>query len=383
MPKKYCRRLMLAIETDATRYHGDSATRPRLLNTNDAEQLLAHISADLTALLAKASECRLITVGALFDQTQVLRPNYPVFSALEKLITENHGSSFPGSVAIGAENERVPYSGLQPESDIPLGLLQILPVVISGPSDVIDELGEAMEHRFLEEGQLSPHTARWLESAFAIKINHVRFMTLMDLNAMFRLQMEHFGFLPLWKMLDAALNNLPEPVEVSLENDQTYQWIDGVVRATFQSFDYWSNQGGGKNVASDRGTLSESYAHWTRKNRQLITVLNAHQVPLEFQSSEQLDETFNGSFLVEKSKLQAHSDSAVITEHSFAELGVICVTVTNEGHQKNYYPLTSEGLNDIHKAIRSSGPSGRTVAFPGSILFDQPTRLLKGESLSD
>jgi hypothetical protein len=80
--------------------------------------------------------------------------------------------------------------------------------------------------------------------------------------------------------------------------------------------------------------------------------------------------------------MQTHTETAAITEHNFAELGVICVTVNHQGHQKNYYPLTSDGLNDIHKAIRNSGPSGRTVAFPGSILFDQSTRLLKGEPLS-
>ncbi len=72
-------RALIAIETDATRFYGANASRPKLLGTTDSEQLLSHIAADLKALLPDISNCSLIAAGALFDQTQVLRPSYPVF----------------------------------------------------------------------------------------------------------------------------------------------------------------------------------------------------------------------------------------------------------------------------------------------------------------
>jgi hypothetical protein len=100
----------------------------------------------------------------------------------------------------------MPNSDLQPLPDIPLGLLQLLPVVVNGPPELVEELGQAMEYRFLEEGQVSAHSASWLETAFGISINHARMMTLTDLNAMLRMQLDHFGFLPLWELLDAALS---------------------------------------------------------------------------------------------------------------------------------------------------------------------------------
>ena len=72
-------RVLVAVETDATRYYGANASRPGLLGASDSEQLLAHLAADLKSLLPGISRCSLITAGALFDQTQVLRPAYPVF----------------------------------------------------------------------------------------------------------------------------------------------------------------------------------------------------------------------------------------------------------------------------------------------------------------
>ena len=107
-------------------------------------------------------------------------------------------------------------------------------MTVSADGTRLAELGTAMEDTFLETGQVSAHTARWLESAFAIKINHARFMTLMDLNAMFRLQLEHFGFFPLWQLLDAALNDLVGELVVELEIGQVFTWRGGAVHADFQ-----------------------------------------------------------------------------------------------------------------------------------------------------
>ena len=76
-------RILVAIETDATRYYGPDATTPALLGNSDAEQLVAHLAADLKSLFADISSCSLIAPGALYDQTQILRPGYPVFRALE------------------------------------------------------------------------------------------------------------------------------------------------------------------------------------------------------------------------------------------------------------------------------------------------------------
>jgi len=87
--------ILVGIETDPTRYHGENASRPALLDRLAAEQMLAHIATDLTGMFPAINRCSLSIAGALFDQTQVLRPQLPVFSALETLQqSSNPGGDF-------------------------------------------------------------------------------------------------------------------------------------------------------------------------------------------------------------------------------------------------------------------------------------------------
>ncbi len=376
----------VAIETDATRYHGSTAARPRRLGENEAEQMVAHLAADLEGLLPGFSQCKLAAVGALFDQTQVLRPGYPLCSAMEQLLQSGKGDEgeSPGGplrISLGAQSNAIPVEALQPEDSIPLGILQLLPLVVSGDATRLAELETAMEETFLQTGQVSAHTARWLESAFSIKINHARFMTIMDLNAMFRLQLEHFGFLPLWQLLDAALNEQNAECRVELENNQVFTWRAGAVHTDFQTFDYWSQHGSGKRIDSHRGKLAGGYADWTRLMRQYLTTLAAHRVRLEFFLPGRPRQALAGSYFIEASTRAVGHRCAEVTEHSFADLGTVCLSVTIAGQQENYYPLGPQGLNDIQQSIRQRGLGGKTVSFPGTILYDESERSLLAESL--
>jgi len=382
MPESDTHFFLLAIETDATRYHGSNAARPRLLSQGDTGQLLAHLSADLASLLPGFESFRLVTVGALFDQTQVLQPGYPLTNGLEQLL-QQAAKGPPGShIALGAENGHIPLESLQPGKDIPLGLLQLLPMLLQGHPDRVRDLATTMEHRFIERGQVSAHTANWLESAFGIRISHARFMTLMDLSAMFRLQLEHFGFLPLWQLLDAALNLRSEPMEVAADSGQIFTWRDGAVHTTYQTFNFWSSTGLGKDVGDYRGNLAGSYADWTRVLRQYSTMLEAHAVTLQFHLPGEADRVLEGSYFIEHSEQDARARSADVTEHSYGELGTVCISVVREGLVDNYYPLRPRGLNDINKVLRLRGPGGGTVAFPGTILFDERTRRLAADTLT-
>jgi len=375
-------RILVAIETDATRYHGERAVRPDLLGGPDAEQLLAHLAADLKSLLPSISRCSLIAPGALFDQTQILRPAYPVFSALESASRAERAAGFrAGLISIAAENNAMPVEDLQPLEDIPLGLLQVLPCVLHGPADQVSELGQAMEYRFLEEGQLSAHSAKWLETAFGIAINHARFMTLTDLNAMLRLQLDHFGFLPMWELLDAALNDQADSLVVQTASGKVFEWRDHAVHTDFESFDYWTNEGAGRDREGARQMLANGYGDWTREVRQYLTTLKAHGVSLEFHLPGVDGESLSGNYLVESSEASPEADSAVVTQHHFEELGTIALSLVKDGKLLNFYPLSPDGLNDIHTSIRRQVPSGQTVAFPGTLQYDEASRRLKPDSI--
>ena len=376
-------RILVAIETDATRYYGPEAIRPAVLGASDTEQLLAHLATDLKSMFPSISNCSLITPGAVYDQTQILRPSYPVFSALEASSVAQRAEEFrPRMVSIAARDGVMPVEDLQPIRDIPLGLLQLLPLVIHGPASEVAELGQAMEYRFLEEGQLSAHSAKWLEAAFGVSINHGRFMTLTDLNAMLRMQLEHFGFLPMWELLDAALNDSGTDLGVTAASGTSFEWRDGAVHTQFETFDYWATEGRGRGMAAIRLILAENYGDWTREIRQYLTTLAAHGVELKFHLPGKEEEILTGSFLVEISASKPSADAATVTEHSYNEMGTIAVSLVKDDRMINYFPLTPLGLNDIHHAIRDQVPHGHTVAYPGTILYNEATRRLAPESRS-
>jgi hypothetical protein len=373
--------LLVAIETDATRYHGASPSRPRLLTKSDADQLLAHLSADLATLLPNSNRCSLVGAGALFDQTQLLRPSYPIFKCLENALQESGKGQGARLLSIGASDNQMPLDELQPEADIPLGILQVLPLVLSGPAADVAALGQEMEQCFLERGQLSPQSAQWLETAFGIRLNHARFMTLTDLRAMFRLQLEHFGFLPLWQLIDAALEQSGSELKLQADTGPLFCWRDGAVHIEYQTFDYWAQQGPGKATEPYRGKLAGGYADWTRQLRQYLTTLRAHAVEVIFHQPDQPEQTMPGQYFVEQSSHSPQESDASVTEHSFAELGTVCISHAHDGVLEHYYPLAPQGINEIHAAIRKNSLAEGIVAFPGSILYDENSRALMAESV--
>lgn len=380
MPDSDTFRILVAVETDATRYYGADASRPALLDTTDAEQMLAHIAADLQSLLPDVRGCTLIAAGALFDQTQILRPGYPVFAALE-LAAKQPGAapSGPGLVSIPAQDGAMPVNDLQPLDDIPLGLLQLLPIVIQGPPELMKRLTEAMEYRFLEEGQLSAHSAAWLQSAFGVSIQHARLMTLTDLGALLRMQLDHFGFLSLWELLDAALSDPGKELSVSSAGDQKWEWKGGAAHAVFETFDYWASKGRGARLPGARLALAAGYADWTRELRQHLTTLAAHGIDVRLRLPGN-EVPLAGSYFVESSETTVNSHACAVTEHDFDDLGTIAITLVQDGAVENFYPLGPQGLNAIHALLRNRIPSGHTVAYPGTILYEESTRSLRPDA---
>jgi hypothetical protein len=73
----------------------------------------------------------------------------------------------------------------------------------------------------------------------------------------------------------------------------------------------------------------------------------------------------------------------VVTQHHFEELGTIALSLVKDGRLLNYYPLSPDGLNEINTSIRRQVPVGQTVAFPGTLQYDEASRRLKPDSTPD
>jgi len=374
--------ILVGLETDPRRYYGENASRPALLDRAAAEQVLAHLAADLTGMFPAIHLCALTMAGALFDQTQLLSPGMLVYKALETLQqSSNPGDDFhPRLLSVGARKELMPLDELQPHEDIPLGLLQVLPLLVSGPAEQIQPLAEEMEHRFLEQGQLSAHSAKGLEAQFRVALNHARFMTIIDLNALLRMQLEHHGFLPLWELLDAAINSPDQTLQVKTAAGLKFEWREGAVHCFFETFDWWARHGGGADAPASTQQLQTAYADWTREYRRYLTMLTAHGVRISQHLPGLEDAELSDTFLLEESTVRPPPDAAPVTEHSADDLGSMAVTVVSRGRQINFYPLQASGLNDLHQFIRDEGYSG-DIAFPGNIVYSEEHRQLMADTL--
>ena len=374
--------ILVGIETDPTRYHGENASRPVLLDRSAAEQVLAHLAADLAKLFPAINLCSLTMAGALFDQTQLLSPEFLVYKALETLQqSSNPEDDFQARLlSIGARKNHMPLDELQPFEHIPLGLLLVLPVLVSGSADVMPALAEEMEHRFLEQGQLSAHSAKGLEAQFGISLNHARFMTITDLNALLRLQLEHYGFLPLWELLDTAINSPGQKLQVTSSEGLRFEWRDGAVHSFFESFDWWAQHGGGADKPATEQQLQTAYANWSREYRRYLTMLTAHGIRVSQHLPGMEDAELTDTFLLEESTAKPQKDAAPVTEHSADDLGTVAVTVVSGDRQMNFYPLVASGLNDLHRFIRNEGFSG-DVAFSTTIIYREDSRQLSAGTL--
>ncbi len=375
--------IVVALETDASRFHGPSADRPALLDKTAAEQLAAHLSADLGELIPDIHQAALSVCGALYDQTQILSFGWPVFEALHALTVASYqGKAFqPRLVSFGAHDGRLPHTGLQPDSSLPVSIMQLIAITISGPASVVQPISHQSEHCFLEKGQLSAHSAQWISRIFDLDIRHGRFMTTADLAAMLRMQLDSVGFLPLWELLECALYRPQEALSVETALGNTFSYRSGEVHSAFQTFDYWAGTGAGRKLPYE--SLADAYADWTRMQRQFQITLAAHGLDMHYCLPERPQSSLTGTYYCETADRPLSTKTEGITEHSVADIGTIAVTVAHRGRQRHFYPLTPEGLNDIHRDIRAEFSTALALAYPGTLLFDRNGRFLIPERLPD
>lgn len=365
---------LVAVETDPLRYHGEHAVQPSPLAAGEAEQLLAHVAADLAKLFPAVSAHGLCGAGALYDQAQVLRPGWPLFAAMADVARRRwkKEDAVGGLLSIGTAGGHMPAAELAPDPALPPGILLLLPLQLHGDATALDRLEADMEHRFMEEGQLSPLTARAIENAFGVATTHARFITRTDLMAMLKLQLEHFGFAGLWTLLDAALESSPEPREVALDAGPRFAWDGTAVRACFEPFDHWATEGGGRELPPE--ALLEAYLAWTREYRRYRVTLDAHDVPVTAHLPGE-ETPLEGLFLAVDAG-PAEPREPAITEHDGGDLGVLAVTVVHEGRLRHFYPLAPEGSNAIHRHLAEQGVAAGGVAYPGRPCLDAAARAL-------
>jgi hypothetical protein len=177
----------------------------RLCLDRDAVDVLGQeLAVDLQRLVPGIAALDGVVAGATFDPAELLRPGWPVHTALAELGIQLPGARGGRIVVIGAHGGTMP-AGLQPDSALAGGPLRLLPFILAGEAEQVASVGRAMEERLLDTGMAAAATALRVQTLFGVALEHARFMTLHDLCALIAMQYQHAGLDALWPLIETAL----------------------------------------------------------------------------------------------------------------------------------------------------------------------------------
>ena len=188
---------------------------------------LAH---DLAVQIPEIRELDFVFVGALYDQAQLLRPRWPLHAALAEALERlprNAGGAHV--VALGSHEGRLPLADLEPQTDLLGSPMLVMPWLLSGPTEIIDKVGQRLERELLEQGLIGPELALAIGETFGIKTTHARHLTTLDLCAMACAQYEHAGLGGIWQIIEAALLKPDEEQTVTMDDGGSVHYEAGKV----------------------------------------------------------------------------------------------------------------------------------------------------------
>lgn len=200
------------------------------LSAESAAELSDVMASNLLRLLPGVDKMGLAIAAALYDQAQILRPDWPIFEELARLYQHSPSADSSASIAcFGAAAGRMPAAQLEPERSLIGSPLMLLPWVLMGEPERVAHFNLQMEEVFTENGLADARTALFLNEAFSIKVEHARLLTLYDLCVITAMQYQHAGLTPLWSLIECALLSPECEQTVASAGGDTYRWRAGIV----------------------------------------------------------------------------------------------------------------------------------------------------------
>ena len=377
---------------------------PAPLDRETAAAVSGRIAADLNHILQGIDHLAMVVPGALYDQTELLRPGFPLLRTLEDLFRGGlRNTDFsPQIMALGANRGYFPVPELNPERRPNSGPLLLLPFILIGRRRDLLPVATTMENTLLQQGEVSPATRDAVQSAFGLRAASMSYATIGDLCALLQVQLENAGFTDLWRLLEHALFQRAGVLGIRLDSGNRYLLADGKVYAPFYTFDAWAQLGPGRTLAA--GQLGAAYGEWLRAQRQYTLTLAAYgleiKLVLGYPELEQDDAEaafaaaqavapLEGDILLET--VMANAAGAperhlLITNQFERELGALAYTVLAlDGNGRtlsleHLYPLRPEGLRQIIEQLRHRGAAAGVdyqVLHPPTLVYSATGRCLE------
>lgn len=258
---------VLALET------GAAATHSRWLSRECAEALTPRLLAQLGRLLSPDHAYGFSWAAALYDPAQLLRRGFRVHTEIHELFLagRDKGLDSGQSLTLMQHQGQMPTRVLEPEAELGIGTLQVIPVVLTGSDDAIDAAREALESSLYEMGLVDAASALLLGKDLGSALEHVRWMSLLDLAAMMAAQLGHVGLAPAWELIEEHLfAAAPQELAVTSTQGNSMQLDPAGIRLEFPSFARFVD------VRSKGAAAIEEYLARVHEFRQLQALLSAH-----------------------------------------------------------------------------------------------------------
>lgn len=394
---------VLTVELDPETFAPDRLP-PGPLTREAAAQVAAQIGNDMQTLFGSLSDLSLVLPGALYDQTELLRPGFPLLDALDNIFrgTLVRGGYQPQVIALGSDSGAFPVATLNPARQPGAGPLLLLPFLFAGRKLKIMSLSSNLENSLLAQGTASEATVAAVQQAFGVQAVNMSYATVNDLCALLKVQLENSDFAPLWDLLEHALFQRAGVCRVALPGGNVYLLADGEVYALYYTFDDWAQFGPGREWPA--AELANGYGAWVRAHRQYTLTLSAYGLPVHTlianPTLEQADAEaalaaaraatpLEGAFMVEtleRTNSDTQESRLVITNQYLPELGTLAYTVVALDTAdrpltlEHYYPLSPDGLSAIiDSLIQRSDDFGvaRQVLHPRTLVYAADGRCLE------
>jgi hypothetical protein len=259
---------------------GTAAAR-QALPRERAGALAELISRDLAALVPEVAVLDLVLLAALFDPVELLRPGWPLHAELDRLGAQAPGGAHPRVIAFG--DAASADSGLpQPDPQFSDGPLRLLPFCLRGDAALAEAAAERLEAVLLDTGMAGADTALLAQDAFAMTVEHARYLTMHDLAAMTSMQYENVGLGRVWSLVEGAL--LAPAREHWLEDaHEPLVRVHGRrAQVAMIEEDGWRQRLPEADRGRDAGVLERGFRRFQIRQRQIAALLEAHGLEVTF-----------------------------------------------------------------------------------------------------
>lgn len=246
-----------------------------------AGELAALLARDLAKWVPEVRDCDFTILAALFDPVEILRPGFPLHAELERLTAQAPGQGQARMIALGANENALPET-LAPSKEFAEGPFRLVPFLLRGDAELIQNVGEELESRLLDIGMAPADTALFAQENFKAQIEHARYLTVHDLAAMMAMQYEHAGLKNVWPLIETALlapdeicwcDAMPEPLAL---------YRDGEIHMTLLDADDWQSLGYcADEISPERCEFL--FAQFEMRQRQMAALFQAHGLEVTFE----------------------------------------------------------------------------------------------------